>query len=168
MTAPRERTYDLAVAVLTQIQAVYAAADVALPDRQYVATGSAVPWDCELLAVSVPRLFGVPLDAALYGVAGEGSDPRCVAWRGAQIDVTILRCDPQPVRGTTAPSVYRLDDIARAVYADAELCTYALVTGDKAGLFGDGHNVALSDWAALGPEGGYVAGRLTARVGLLL
>ena len=152
---------DTADAVLAAVVAEAAERDVTLPTRQLVSNGKPTV-DCEQLTVHVIRVFShsgdvsIQVPESLVGAAG-------FSMRGVEIAVTIVRCDPQPKGNASAPGAARIDASAADVLDDAELIDAALrAYGRASGC----NSLAVLEWTALDPEGGFVGGQTTALISL--
>lgn len=153
---------------MTAVVDGYASAGVDLPPRRFVSNGETAH-DMEQLTVSFLRSYGVP---PLGTPASESIEiTQCLMWRAAQFEVRLLRCAPVGVAradGTfNPPSVASMEANAEEVMADERLITSCVLDAYRADAFGIGPNLALEDWAWLGPEGGLVGGRLRLRIGLI-
>lgn len=163
-----DRSHDLAVALLAAVVAQYTTDGLTPPETQFVADGLIV-FDCELLAVGINRMYGVsgqPGGPAAEGVTMEQRN----SWRAAQFEIICLRCSPQIndsiYEPSWAPKPSAVTASAKIVHRDAEIMTKAVIAGARSGTFGDGPQVALEGWSAIGEESGLVGGRLTVRIGL--
>lgn len=156
---------DLCAALLDAVVDHYDDMGISLPARRYVSNAAAATEDCELLAVSLLRVYGVP---ELGSPAAEAIVvQRCLSWRAAQFEVKLLR--PAPVMSETGvvPSVDEIEASSAVVMRDERLLTAAILRGYSAEAFGVGPNLALEDWAWMGPQGALVGGRLRLRIGMI-
>lgn len=133
MTGPlgkRISVAELGQAILMGVQEHYAASDMELPERQYLAPGSPemISWDCEQLVVA---LTGIG-----WGQAGDqssldpkpGSHTSVTALRHAIFSVQIVRCTPKPEgRNSSFPSVEAIHASGIEFMRDAGMISQALV-----------------------------------------
>lgn len=175
MAQPSTRLVDLAHATLDAIVAGFAAAGVALPDRQLVAPGTtaALPFDCELLAVNLDRTYGHEGNVASQTIQPLLAHPG-FAIRGASVAITLVRCCPTVASGAEyarrpkVPTVIAETAAADAILTDAMVMTNAVIAGARNGTLGTYCNsAALEDWRAIGPNGGFGGGILTMRLSLM-
>ena len=158
---------DTAKTALAEITAEYATANVKIHEVAYVSTGETIH-DGEQLTVAVGRLYGIGAEAGAPGETVEAL--RCVHWRGVQLLITHLRCQPvgKTVRGEfKPPTPDEYEAVAVANVTDAEIIRTALVRATRAGAFGEGPVFALEGWAPLSNDGGLTGGVLSCRLSLV-
>ena len=168
MPPAANRIYLAARAILDAVVAGYAAAGVALPDRQYISHGPPA-WDCSLLAVYQQRGFGHS-----GNIATETLEPilphSSHVLRGALFAVELVRCYPDVDSSGTEvvlPSAAAMEAGSEELLIDEQLIHNSLLAAEKAGQLGTAcHEVAYGDWQPLGPMGGLAGGLLVVRVGL--
>lgn len=162
------KAHRLAEALLDAIVDEFTKVDVGLPALRFVSNGS-IPFDTELLAVALNRIYGTsasgpPDEASL------GERPH-THWRSAQFEVVLMRCAPvfddNPLDAQPAINMRQLAASALRTMTDPLIMTQGILNAYQGGLFGAGVNLAFEDWAALGPEGALVGGRMMVRIGLL-
>lgn len=153
---------DTADAVLAAVETQADTDDVTLPTRRYVSNGAPAV-DREQVTVHVRRIFShtgdvtVQTPEPLVGAVG-------YTMRGVELAVTIIRCEPTPKGKQAAPPATKIDESADEVLADAELVNAALLAhGRTSGC----NSLAVMEWTALDPEGGYVGGQTTALISLV-
>jgi hypothetical protein len=156
------RVGDLAQKVLDGVVAHFLAADVALPDRRYVAPGNPqlIAWDCEQLVVALTGIgWGSAPDAAT-GSVKPAAQMSVQGVRHAVFSIQLVRCTPVSKDTRTPwPPAEEIQAAGVAFMRDAGLLSQALVTlvaelrqglaPDRSGLVEAG---ALS---SLGPEGAH-------------
>lgn len=162
-----DRPWDLTQAVLAAVQAEFALAvvdtpDVALPARQFCTTGVVV-YDAEQLSVTLIRMYGQSGDDG-----AETDEPtRCLAWRGAEFEILLLRCAPQIdvlISGEVrAPSAEAYSSFGELVAGDAMRVTRGLLRAYRAETFGVGPVMSLGKWESVG-EGDLGGGALRVRI----
>lgn len=171
MSPPITRLGELADAVLDCVVAGFVTEGVGLPDRRLVAPGTsaALPFDCELLAVNLDRTFGHEGNIAGETIQALFAHPG-FALRGASLTVTLVRCSPTVEGGAVyagtvqVPSVAEEEAAAHEQLADAMVMTNALTARNALPTYCNG--VAIENWTAIGPAGGFGGGILRIRVGL--
>lgn len=158
MAPPPDRLYSAARALLDEVVAYYATQGVDLPARQFVSDGTPA-WDCEQVCTYVERTFsGLP--------AAENSDPiNCLVVRSAQIAIEIARCTPvfADEWSDAPPTAEAIDAVAQQVLSDPMHVAAAVVAAHRAGDLGGDQGLSLLEWESLGPQGGFVGGRLRVR-----
>lgn len=141
-----------------------------LPDRQYVSAGMPA-WDCELVSVWCERTAGYEGNPAVESTQRHASAPGW-AMRAGTFVLTIVRCTPAvpKVNGATVrlTTVEQEESAADLLYTDGQRMLDALVAAYRDGGLSGCHSLAFLDWRIVGPQGGYVAGELRVRVGLVL
>lgn len=162
-----DRLYLVASKALEVIVAAYATfdpADVApLPDRRYVADGTAV-YDCEQLTVQVERVYSTQGATAQEVVA----DQNCLGMRSATLAITTLRCVPSINSKGQAPKPDAIAAAARRVLPDPTVQWEALRDGFRSGALAPFDNgLAFEAWQAIGPDGGLSGGVLRVRWSLV-
>jgi len=164
-----DKSETLAQAMLDAIVAEYAATNVSVPDRQILGYAG-MPFDCEMLSVMVVRMYAAGYE---QGPDQEGIYPQrnsSTFWAGAEIDVVILRCTPQPKTSATSiiavkPAV--IEAFASLTMKDPHIIARGVMNAFTAGDLGLGGNLAFLDTAAIGDEsGGFVGLRARHRLGL--
>lgn len=155
--APSETLlYDLAAGALAIIEAAYAEREVAVPARRYVGDGLPA-WDCEQLVVWVEQ---VPVGRADQP---ELSVDDCLHLRAALLNIDTVRCAPPMSAKGDAPTVAAIDASAQRVLADPMVQFNALLSAYRAETWSAPKALAFDSWLSLGPDGGFVGGRLTVR-----
>lgn len=139
-------------------------AAAALPERQYFTFGN-VAWDqCEQLAVSVEKTFGVT--GSLSGAQSLAS--RASDLRGVLLAVWLIRCVTnieEVGQAIEIASPAELEADARRVLDDVVAATNCLIVAQKAGKFGGAcSGVAYQGWTAAGPEGNFGGGVTRVRI----
>lgn len=153
---------ELAQKVLDGVVAHFEAADVTLPDRQYVAPGNPqlIAWDCEQLVVSLTGIGWGSAPEAATGSVKPGSQISVQGVRHAVLSIQLVRCTPVSRDARTPwPPVQAIQDAGTEFMRDAGLLSQALVTlmaELRQGLAQD-HSGLVEAGAvtSLGPEGGY-------------
>lgn len=154
--------YDLAVLLLGQLVAGYAAATVELPERQYVTPGIVPAYDDPQLTVSVQALrVGVP--GAAIGAAVIRNCPTLLY---VSFRVELIRCTPALKANAAAPSPAELLASAGEVLRDLFLVD-SIVRGARETLAGKGEAadgigvpVAMTGTSPVGPDGGLAGVRV--------
>lgn len=153
---------ELAQKTLDGVVAHFAAADIELPDRRYVAPGNPqlVAWDCEQLVVALTGIgWGAAPDAAT-GSVKPGTQASALGIRHAVFSVQLVRCTPVSKDNRTPwPPPEEIHASGLRFMQDAGRLSQALVTvvaelrqsiaQDRSGL------VEAGVLTSLGPEGGY-------------
>lgn len=131
--------------ILSAVNAIYEQEGVALPERQYIATGD-VAFDCEQLTVSFQQLYaGTPGQPAEQPV-------RCNQPFSAVWEISLVRCIPVARRSQVAPTTDELDATAEGQMADAMLLLTGVMSSDSADWLG-----AFADVTVTEPDGGFQA-----------
>lgn len=160
--------YDVALLLITEIDAALAASAYGSVDRVCVVPGE-IAWDaceCGMLAISPRRFFlsdEFPADALGQGIVR--TSPCDLPYLVTEMSITIARCAPQPVGGALTPTCVALDGSARVLISDAYvvLSTVAQVLCELVGAD------QIVDWVlgeqvARGPDGSCVGSELLAFV----
>jgi len=163
-TALGKRIYvaELAQKVLDGVVAHFDAADVALPDRRYIAPGNPqlIAWDCEQLVVSLTGIgWGSAPDAAV-GSVKPGAQMSVQGVRHAVFSIQLVRCTPKSNDTRTPwPPAAEIQAAGVDFMRDSGLLSQALVTllaELRQGLAQDRSGVVEAGaLTSLGPEGGY-------------
>ena len=164
-----DKVSELADALLAAVIAEFELAEVELPARRFVTTGT-VFYDTEQLSVTLARMHGVDTEGG-GAPAGQSSDAlRCLVWTAAEFEVMLLRCAPTFetfVTGTIAvPSVDVVRDHGRRIARDAAIMQRGIVRAYRADAFGMGPTAALTGWEAVG-EADFAGGALRVTLGLV-
>lgn len=165
-----DKNEGLAQALLDAVVTQYAADGLALPSLQLIGYAG-MPLDVDMVTVMLVRMFSVQ---QATGPEGEQIHAqREPLWRGAEFDVVIIRCTPQPKALATGdiipPSPTQVTAMARVLMRDPLVITRGIVTAYKGGGFGGVPNIALGDHAAIADESGGIIGyRLRVRIGTVL
>lgn len=173
MTQPTNRLVVLADALLEAVVDGFTAEGRPLPDKRLVAPGTAagLPFDCELLAVNLERTFGHD-----GNVAGEAVNPLLAqagfAIRGVSANITLVRCCATVTGAglgrTKLPSTAAEEADAHSILIDAMVMTNAVLDAARnSALRTSCNGVALENWRAVGPDGGFGGGILSVRLSLL-
>ena len=156
--------HGTATDVLEAVRAVFAAAGVDLPDRQYAASAAvgSIAWDCAQLVVGVGRIFpGIP------GAEFTGQDlAGCRGPRVQSMAVVLLRCVPVPDEEGEPPTSAELDTSAAELLADADLLHDGLIDHLLANgaAWNDVRAWRVGALDAVGPEGGLAGWSLVVEV----
>lgn len=137
-----------------------------LPDRQYVTIGTPAS-DCDQLVVAVERTFGNEGNPAVERIIPIGSG---VPWlRAMVVAIQILRCvdvvtevGGQPV----FPQPATMQAEADAILTDADTVLECLIAAQAVGELANCGGMALENWRALNPEGGFAGGVTRVRLNL--
>lgn len=164
MAIPTTRLHDLLSDVLTAVTTHYGEAGVDLPERRYVSPGLPA-WDCEQLTVFAERT-----DPNAGDVTAAIPNPMLPAagysLRTATVSIELARCVPTLTDDGAFPDEVDIDASSQILYADHSLLMQAVIAGVRSNELPRLHTVALGGWEVIGPEGGFVAGRLTFSAGL--
>lgn len=144
--------YDVAARVLALVVTGFTAASITLPERQYVAPGTIVAYDCAQLTVAVQRI--------VVGIPGARINPtravQCPPIRYATYQVELVRCTPVPDEAGNPPSVADLTASAKETVRDLDVLEKCLQDGAVA-LSGPGDLVVVGQATPVSASGGYVA-----------
>lgn len=164
MITGTSRWYTVGSAIVTAVRNA-----LTTPVARSGMTPGDVAWDdcnCDgLLAVTVPRVY---LAERFPDEAEAPAGVRCQApYEVAEIDVSVLRCDPQPQGQDLSPKVNLIDEAAAVRMKDTAETTDAL----SLLLCGMQDRDEISDFMigaaeSAGPEGACVGFTLKVRVGL--
>lgn len=169
MTGPSgDRIYvaELGLKVLKTVEEHFAAAEVSLPDRRYLAAGnpSLVAWDCEQLVVGLSGIgWGAAPDTAPISVK-PSAHMSVAGVRHAVFSIQLVRCTPtvsdeEAEMNTPYPAAEEIHAAGVAFMRDAGLISQALVemvSRLQQGL--DRSGIAQAGVVnTLGPEGGHHA-----------
>lgn len=157
----------LAEILLNEARDQLAVGPYGLPDRIVLAPG-AIAWDecdCGQLALSMSRAF-LSEEFPTPGPT-DVFTPCLLPWLGVEFTIQIVRCAPQPVEGSLAPSVTSLKQSHLQVIDDA----YRILNGIHCklqALLNDDQIVhyRAHEQIVQGPEGACVGSELIALVGL--
>lgn len=162
---PVSKIFDMADALLTAIEAAFAAQSVDLPDRRYVHHGE-IAWDCEQLVVNAgPVYVGT-------AAAQVGNPLRCGWATTAVFSILLLRCIPIVERDESGqpvgfPTAEELQSSAEALQTDAViLFHHGVLQALQDEVFGETPDVVLQPMAAQGPQGGLAGWGLSLSVTL--
>lgn len=154
---------DLAESFLLGVQQHFAAANVALPARQYVAAGlpANIAWDCEQLVVALTGIGWGQAEDVVQLSPQINAQASVAAVRHAVFSVQLVRCTPAKGPHGALPTVDQIHENGLAFFRDAGLLSQALVTActrvaAMLGLQNTG-NVQPGAVEPLGPTGGLVA-----------
>jgi hypothetical protein len=162
MTGPlgkRISVAELGLAILAGVQEHYAASDLTLPDRQYLAPGNPeeVAWDCEQLVVALTGIGWGQAEDQSSLAPKPGAQVSVNALRHAIFSVQIVRCTPKPEgRNATFPTVEAVHEAGIVFMQDAGMISQALVviaSRMRQGLSGSGL-VEPGVVNMIGPSGG--------------
>lgn len=134
-------------------------AGVDLPGRRGIIPGEprAVAWDCEQFVVTLAGIgYGQAQDASGPAPA-PGTQAGVASLRHAVLDMTLVRCTPQPARNATAPDMDALHAAGERFFTDAGLLSQASVefcTRLRKGFPPEG-KVQPGVIEPIGPSGGY-------------
>lgn len=159
-----DRPHRLARDMVDAIAAYYDGNDIALPHPRFVTTGTVVA-DCELLAVSVERIYPHAGDAMVDSATAVRAHPGH-SMRGLVAAVTVLRCVPSLDGSGQPPPAEDIEAGAALVLEDAQHVWNALHAAHKAGVLTSCNSLGWSGWDSYGPEGGMAGGTLVVRAGL--
>lgn len=136
-------------------------AGITLPARRGIVPGEprAVAWDCEQFVLTLGGIgFGVAVDASSQSTA-PGPETSVTALRHCVMDLTLVRCTPQPARNATAPTIEALDAAGQQFFREAGILSQACVefcTHLRKGFPPEG-KVQPGVIEPIGPAGGYHA-----------
>lgn len=160
MSGERLTIKEMANSVLAAVQEHFAAAAVALPERQYVAPGdpTQVAWDCEQLVVACQGIgWGQAPDAATPSPK-MGTMVSAVGLRHVIFIVQLVRCTPSDDEdGEGFPSVESIQAAGEEYMVDMGLLSQALLVA-CARIRADLDRTAKAEPGAVnpdGPSGGY-------------
>jgi hypothetical protein len=115
--------------LLADVQAYFAANNVDLPDRHYLAPGAPglIAWDCEQLVVSLASVsWGINEDA-LQPVPQIGDGAGTFEVRHAQWSVQLVRCTPVSDEGGQPPPAVDIQTAGELSLLDAGMLSQCLV-----------------------------------------
>jgi hypothetical protein len=156
--------------ILAGVVAAYEATSYELPERKVLGY-IGMPIDCEMLAVSMTRMYQVDQTQGPHAEAVAAQ--RCVSWAGTDVDVLLARCTPQPTASSVAGELRavpksRLEAFSKMQMADPLIITRGVIDTWKAELLGLGANIAFVDYSNIQiDEGGLVVNVARLRVGNL-
>ncbi len=151
--------HRLAGDALAAVEAGYAEAGVALPERRLVSAGQS-PWDCELVNVWVQRDYptaGGPESALFVSITAHPAH----FFRAAVLGVQVVRCYPTVGDMGEPPDPAEETLAAELIHGDVDLLWRSLLAASSAGTFSQRNGVAYEGWVSLGPDGGLAGGVLT-------
>lgn len=149
----------MAETVLAVIEAHFAAAAIALPDRRAIAAGSSVEvaWDCEQLLVMLDSIgWGQAIDLAQESPRA-GNPFSAHALRHAIFAVQLVRCTPIGGNRSTVPTRDDLHAAGLQFMTDAGALSQALVEAVSRLRSGLSRDCVVQAGAITpaGPEGAY-------------
>lgn len=164
--------YDVASILVTGIADALAATPAGVPARVCVVPGQVAYDQCDcdgLLAVSPQRFF--VSDEFPEGAVGQGlirTSPCDLPWLVAEYLVTMLRCAPQPIGQSLAPTCVALDASAQTLLVDSYV-SYTTAISILCELRGDDRIIdyVMGEQITRGPEGACVGTEFIALVGFM-
>lgn len=169
------RLDGIADMILQQIVRTFARAEVALPERRYVAAGTPrdVAWDCEQLTVALSGIGWGPASDRSVGSRQPGSEVSALAMRHAVYAISLVRPYPvwdpeQDPHEREFPPAEQLHERGLAHLRDSGLLSQSLVSlcstvqDDPAvkhlrGMGGPYGLVLPGLVESIGPSGGFVS-----------
>jgi hypothetical protein len=145
----------LARAVLDALTERWPVGAAELPERRYVAFGE-VAIDCEQITVSIERTFTIEADAATE-VTATGA---LFFMRAVEVTVQIARCIPTVDDDGNMPRPEDIEVSAAIAAQDEQNIRDALIDAQQEGDLASCNGIALQNWTAVGPDGGFGGGRL--------
>ena len=143
--------YDVASRCLAVVVDAFAAALVELPERQYVAPGLIVAYDCEQVTVAVQQVgTGIPGTRANRPIAN------CPPTKMGTFRVEIVRCTPVLDENGEPPSVADLVANAKLLLKDLDVLESAFRAHPPV-LTGPGEPIFVSAAQPVTAEGGMAA-----------
>lgn len=157
-----DRLYGIARQILDTASAGLTAAGLTAPERQYVADGNMVAWDCEQLVVAIVATYSHE-----GNVAQETQMPAfAMAPRAAEVEVWLARCAPTMDEDGTPAAAEAIDASAGVVLADPMVILDCLWRAHAAGNLASCKGLVFRRWQAVGPSGGLTGGVLRLAVNL--
>lgn len=154
-----------AKALLDSIVDYYAANGYDLPARRLIALGLPA-WDCEMLAVSIDRIFAHMGDVTIETPTSIAAHP-ALLMRAATFSVLLLRCVPGLQDSGLPPPVDEEQDAALAAYADQQLIENAIIESYNAGTLVTCNGLSIVEWLPQTPQGLVGGGILRVKLSLI-
>lgn len=152
---PHDRLIKCCRALRDVVVQYYATEGLDLPSRRYVSPG--VPaWDCDQFVVYVERNTSGTVNAE------DTSAIDCLVVRSATIVAEIARCVPKVEQAgdqVVVPTPEEEEAAAELVLTDPMALVNAAVQGYRDGSLAGCKGLAVVEWEALGPDGGFAGGR---------
>jgi hypothetical protein len=154
--------FGVLTAIRDRVGAFYDDASIPLPARRLVTPGLPA-FDCEQFTVTAMSSYNVsgPISTSVYEqrTAAVGFDLRTLI-----IDLTVVRCMAVLGDSGKAPTVAQIEADAEAVAVDEVALRAAVDVAVADGTLPAFTNVAMDQWTAIPPLGGYGGSTLRIRL----